>query len=820
MGGKKIHSELSKPLIGSARDRSSKSRTSSQGSVDSDLIAQVPKMRVLHAAYFRDTHYKWQLLARRGYSRLIHFLIFACFFLTAVQYQHNSHEVSDNVTAWRQAITQLKPDLVIKNSNSYFNFVTTKLIPLFFADQWTQIRYLKNDKEVALRGSKALQYQYLIGGIALTAKRTNTKECYRGTDCREDTFVHEPYLYLHGANGTSFEIPYNEFYHGYTVYIPTTDKSTAMELINLYKAAQFFDHTVSMINLNWITFNPNNKKTISLLEFGAHVSASGTWNITFEMDALPYHLYPEFRKDPYALIARLAIEFLSLVFIIRLIIPLVKLQFSEEIIGTDKRLLGMPADRTGSPYQKVAILMWILVITDILLWILLLVLASNLPNFGAPEIDTLYEVPKFLDLASREYQKLLFSNFYDHVLPFYMQCTTFSNVWNVFSVFNGATVLVMTFRFFEYVSFQKRLSMITDTFAGIASELIHLLIVFTLVCFSFALICVFTFGNLDPTFSAPSTAVAALFALCFGMYRPAVTQSPGSVGLYKYAPHTTNPAYQAFIFPEVIVIAFKLLVFMMLFKFIIAMIMDSYKDNHKKHRVRSRSISQEVKDLLNFEFRRFASRFTSKVAFVEMQDIAKALYHHEQECYQLTCANSDQSDRNSVGTRAYLSLEMSQLYRHRKLGEVISKCKDVEREYSKDDITWALETYGVTWSLGLLKEKKRRQMLALEEQKDDVHFKETRLVFEKFDRLKVGFIEIADLDNALILLNFNEIASDASIMHKLIEKYDCNEDGVLEFQEFQSLMSDQVFTLDQKAMMHHPMHRARVSTNLDSINLP
>merc|ERR1719161_2103874 len=55
-------------------------------------------------------------------------------------------------------------------------------------------------------------------------------------------------------------------------------------------------------------------------------------------------------------------------------------------------------------------------------------------------------------------------------------------------------------RFFQYLSFQSRLSMVTDTFKEIGDDLVHILFVFLSVCFLIGVLCSLGYGAFDPDF--------------------------------------------------------------------------------------------------------------------------------------------------------------------------------------------------------------------------------------------------------------------------------------------------------------------------------
>merc|ERR1719160_475171 len=94
---------------------------------------------------------------------------------------------------------------------------------------------------------------------------------------------------------------------------------------------------------------------------------------------------------------------------------------------------------------------------------------------------------------------------------------------------------------------------------------------------------------------------------------------------YKYVPHVDQEGFGVHAFPEAIGVLFKIIVFMLLFKFIIAMVMDSYKENHKKKRLKSTMAWNEIGSLLRYMCEAALSKWPFNRPYVCMRDLAIAL---------------------------------------------------------------------------------------------------------------------------------------------------------------------------------------------------
>merc|ERR1719335_1847269 len=88
----------------------------------------------------------------------------------------------------------------------------------------------------------------------------------------------------------------------------------------------------------------------------------------------------------------------------------------------------------------------------------------------------------------------------DRVFPFMKTVADVSNLFQTYFLVQTVTVCMAMGRFFQYLKFQKKLSIVTDTFRGIADDLIHVGFVLVCVCFTLGAMCSLCYGQIDPEF--------------------------------------------------------------------------------------------------------------------------------------------------------------------------------------------------------------------------------------------------------------------------------------------------------------------------------
>merc|ERR1719161_2721666 len=150
-------------------------------------------------------------------------------------------------------------------------------------------------------------------------------------------------------------------------------------------------------------------------------------------------------------------------------------------------------------------------------------------------------------------------------------------------------------RFLQYLTFQKRLSMVTDTFSDIFEDFFHIASVIAAICFTLGVMTSLAVGSLDPAFQGFFPSFTEMLETMFGMFKPATT-AQFNPPLFKYVPHGLIGNNYVNWMPFVILLIFKVLISLLLFKLLMGVIMESYK---KKSRLKagSRSVFAELYEL-------------------------------------------------------------------------------------------------------------------------------------------------------------------------------------------------------------------------------
>merc|ERR1719161_260367 len=96
-----------------------------------------------------------------------------------------------------------------------------------------------------------------------------------------------------------------------------------------------------------------------------------------------------------------------------------------------------------------------------------------------------------------------------------------STAFQYFVWVHMVVVLLLLARFFEHLKFQKRMSVVHDTFEGIFDDLLHIGITLLCVCFMLGVACTLAFGALDPEFQSFMVAFGDMIKALFGDFKPA-----------------------------------------------------------------------------------------------------------------------------------------------------------------------------------------------------------------------------------------------------------------------------------------------------------
>lgn len=125
----------------------------------------------------------------------------------------------------------------------------------------------------------------------------------------------------------------------------------------------------------------------------------------------------------------------------------------------------------------------------------------------------------------------------------------------------GVLSLIMCFRMFEYLHFQKKLAVITETFTSSFSEMFHLFVVLAFTIQFFALAAFLCFGSEVKAYSTYGQSVWSTWQMCMGMWKPTKQEE----------------RYGSLVLMEVYMFMFKLIITLMLLKMVLAIIFESYK---------------------------------------------------------------------------------------------------------------------------------------------------------------------------------------------------------------------------------------------------
>ncbi len=363
--------------------------------------------------------------------------------------------------------------------------------------------------------------------------------------------------------------------------------------------------------------------------------------MTFDPSSFPTNLYPWEENHPHPIVLRLFCELASLICASLLAYPIyMQCTKPKEGVGVVPAARGIPLHKTGQPYLRTAVILWSLYTLNVLLWVYMFYQSTHLPEFGSDYNSILFQDPSTLQgTASAPPSppwKVESSNYMENLrevhrifAEYKLQCDGLERLYVLYSVLNGLLVCVMLQRFFEYLAFQKRLSIVTDTFMGISGDLFHLTIVFVFVVVCFSFLSSFLFGYQDFAFTNIWEGILLLFAACFGLFKPAGTSTWKSAAHFHFNGHLDDNSWATFDFPMVMFVLFKFIAITLLFKFIIVALMDSYK-KHTANKHNAKSVEIELYHLLTYWFRKHVRFAWFNHPFMTFEDVARGIRAYEE----------------------------------------------------------------------------------------------------------------------------------------------------------------------------------------------
>lgn len=479
-----------------------------------------------------------------------------------------------------------------------------------------------------------MEFFHVIGGLIITAKKGKVHDCFRGNPCYAPDTIDEPF-YAIDIGGKNFSVPYNEQFGGYSVSVPSsTPKAEVPKLFAAYK--DLFGPDTREVTVQAVMFNPSGLKSLTSLEFGAKISVWGNIDFFSNLKSVPYHFY-----DPDTMHWQLFGEVCLVCFVVWAFVrPLCIYAFCEPGTGDVQALKDdlqlrakweawtetwryIPA-YGGRPLVKWPCILWGAFFASILLWVSLGVAYLEMSKLGDEALDGIFVDP----LVNTDHDMV--SKVTAALAAMDVRSARMIGVVEQISIastryFSSHVVILIAcvVRLNQYMSFQKRLAVVTNTFSGISDDLVHMTGLVLLICFCFGVINSLAFGSYDPAFRYFMPSFWEMMLQCFGMYRPA-SATPFIQSLFKYAPHMGSGDDSTTWVPFVLQMAFKTVVILLLFKLLMGVIMEGYK-KHNKGMDKAPTVREDLYDLYVESFHYYICHCIFKLAYVPPFHVALAV---------------------------------------------------------------------------------------------------------------------------------------------------------------------------------------------------
>jgi Ca2+-binding EF-hand superfamily protein len=415
----------------------------------------------------------------------------------------------------------------------------------------------------------------------------------------------------------TYKVPYNSHFGGYSVSIPSSTTEENMKtLLAAYRG--LFGRDTREIWVHTVLFNPSGQKTVTFLEFGCRISLHSQLSVVTRMNTIPYflswstlnwilgffcvycgcsnfwrpiHCYWFCAPKRGMLAHHNGLHHVQDV-VIAAMQEDERSQFRKKWLRWLEVWRKLPA-RGGRPLWFVPTLLWLAMLGSAILWCHVIFLYRNVNAF---ENDSLFLDPvAHYGRSMPEMIEAALHAAHDRMIPLMLVVKSVTLAYNHYFLSAGVVVTLMVLRLQQFFAFQKRLSMVVDTFNGIGDDLLHMSIVLVIVCFLFGVIDSLAFGAYDPAFQHFALSGWEMFLVCFGMFRPSAT-SPVESSLFKYTPHVGFGDESLYWMPLILQIIFRTLVVLLLFKLLMGVIMESYK-KHSKYRESAPTLREDLVEL-------------------------------------------------------------------------------------------------------------------------------------------------------------------------------------------------------------------------------
>lgn len=554
--------------------------------------------RALHISNVQDRfrHYRAIKCGYAGLGQITLFIIAYCWVLGM---QHRTSAVCGANASLQIFFEKFKTDLKVSNAATFYGYLTKKVVPAMLQGSWTSTTRAGKD----ISGRTAQDYFHVMGGLVLTSVKGSSHHCFRGNECYYTSPPDVPYHNLSLKGEASFPVPATDQANGhYSVSVPSsTSDENQQALLAAYKG--LFGPDTREIWLRAVAFNPSGMKTVTSMALGIKISVYNDIRVFTRIQTIPYHQY-----QPGDMIWQIAMEVtLLLGGLLIFWRPLIMYQFYEPKLTSDNEAdrckwfawkrtwMNLPL-RGGRPNVKTPSLLITCVALSVCVWLYLSSLYAQLEGFGQKSLDWLFVDPLTTagsSLSSKMALSLDAAN--RDVFPFMELIDQISLTYSCYFYVHVVVTGLFVMRVSQFLSFQKRLSTVADTFSDVFDDMLHMGAVFMVVCFLFGVINSLAFGAYDPAFQTFAKSFAEMVLVCFGMFKPSAG-IPYVASLFKYTPHTVIDTEFASWVPIVLQIAFKTIVILLLFKLLMGVIMDGYK-KHAKFKSKFPTVRQDITEL-------------------------------------------------------------------------------------------------------------------------------------------------------------------------------------------------------------------------------
>merc|ERR1712166_445136 len=512
----------------------------------------------------------------KGYWGIFSFMVFAVLFCTIVSLQKDSDIVSHMDRTIRLALGGAKgaAQQPFQDVNAFWTYMDTKLIPSVYEMSWTQDTGRKE-----LRGYLTNRYNVLLGGVSLKQTRRVPVPCLEDADFVPPETQYACYSSHYGGETADEESSWFSWdsnpVKGQEAFFPSTATAADISALSAhYQKQNLFDSGTKTIELSYIVYNPN-FRAVALVRHDFKMDFTGRLFGSLRVTTLPYDCYATWQQHIRGVLEVVFVVLSCLMFnrwqrSIRWTYPNL---FPECLalkgdVGGD---LAVPIANDGRSYLTVPLAMFTLLAVEVVLWLriqLAYVTLHTAANTGAT------------------------SNYFDSAADPALMEARISAVWssieslaellNTYMFVAGVLSLVMCFRMLEYLHFQKKLAVITETFAASFNEMIHLFMVLAGTVNFFALTSLLVFGSQVKAFSDFSSSLRNTWQMVFGLWKPSRVQER----------YESLEAFELYLF------MFKLVITLLLLKMVLAVVFESYKTVAGKQSKQTKSVGSDIDELV------------------------------------------------------------------------------------------------------------------------------------------------------------------------------------------------------------------------------